>query len=274
MAFVAASVAGSTALSAIGSGFASSSASSAQRSASKRAIRSNEILTREERARQDRLLAEQRADFAPWRETGQEALRTIYDGIRTGTYDPPVFDPDEINLQQDPGYQFRLDEGERAMQRTASARGNLLSGQQIREALRYSQGVASQEYQNAYARYADQWAREADRRQNRYRMLNELSGQGLSAASRQSTATANNALTSSNLTSSQINRTQDALMSAGRAEAEGYAGMATTLNQGIDNWLTYRSMRPSTSGTATNTGNSFALPAARQRQWAGSGITD
>lgn len=254
-------------ISVAGSVFGASRSSSSQQSASKRAVRSNEILTREERARQDRLLEEQRADFAPWREIGQEALGTIYDGIRTGTYDPPVFDPDEINLQQDPGYQFRLDEGEKALDRTASARGNLLSGQQIREALRYNQNMASQEYGNAYARYADEWSREADRRQNRFRMLNELSGQGLSAAARQAAASSNNALTSSNLTANQISRNQDSIMSAGRAEAQGYADMATAGNQAIQNWLTYRQLND--GGSVTNQGNSFnyRLSPNQQQSW-------
>lgn len=249
-----------------GTSFLSSrSAAKAQQSASKRAIRSNEILTREERARQDRLLAEQREDFRPWREIGEQALTLINDGIQTGTYQAPVFDADDIDLEQDPGYQFRMEQGQKAMDNAAAARGQVLSGAQLREAIRYGQGVASQEYGNAYARYADQIDREGSRRLQRYNMLRDLSGQGLSAAARSADATARNASTSNALTTNQANRTFQGIIAEGDAKAAGYTGGARAINQGIQNWLTYRTANnspvtpPPTTGTATNSSNALLM---------------
>jgi hypothetical protein len=52
----------------------------------------------------------------------------------------------------DPGYQFRKAEGERALQASAAARGTLLTGGTLQDLERYSQGLAAQEYGAAYDR--------------------------------------------------------------------------------------------------------------------------
>jgi len=58
----------------------------------------------------------------------------------------------ERDLQMDPGYGFRLREGEKALERMQSARGNMLSGGAIKAGQRYGQDLASQEYMNAFNR--------------------------------------------------------------------------------------------------------------------------
>ena len=60
----------------------------------------------------------------------------------------------DYNWQTDPGYQFRFEEGQRALDRGAAARGGLLSGGYGRKAIRYGQGFASNEYTNVYNRIA------------------------------------------------------------------------------------------------------------------------
>ena len=60
--------------------------------------------------------------------------------------------PTVEELQFDPGYQMRFDEGMRALERSAAARGGLLSGPLLRGVTRYGQEMKSQEYQNAMAR--------------------------------------------------------------------------------------------------------------------------
>ncbi len=56
--------------------------------------------------------------------------------------------PDYSAFFQSPGYQFRQDEGIRAIDRSASARGQLMSGGTLRELQRYGQGLASSEFGN------------------------------------------------------------------------------------------------------------------------------
>lgn len=80
---------------------------------------------------------------------------------------PPVYNPDGTvvendggreggyQFQADPGYNFRMSEGMRALERGAAARGGLLSGGFARQAIRYGQDYASNEYSNVYNRIAN-----------------------------------------------------------------------------------------------------------------------
>lgn len=55
-------------------------------------------------------------------------------------------------LADDPGYQFRLTEGQKALESSAAKRGGLLSGGTGKALQRYGQDLASQEYEKAYSR--------------------------------------------------------------------------------------------------------------------------
>ena len=81
------------------------------------------------------------------------------------------------DFQADPGYAFRLQEGLKALDRTAAMRGKMISGQALKAAGRYGQDVASQEYQNAYNRYNTN-------NLNRYNMLASQQNVGMNAADR------------------------------------------------------------------------------------------
>jgi hypothetical protein len=57
------------------------------------------------------------------------------------------------DFQTDPGYAFRMSEGMKGLERSAAARGGLLSGSALKGIQRFGQDLASQEYQNAFNRY-------------------------------------------------------------------------------------------------------------------------
>lgn len=57
------------------------------------------------------------------------------------------------DYQADPGYQFRLDQGNRGLNNSAAAGGGLLSGATLKAIARWNSDQASQEYQNAVNRY-------------------------------------------------------------------------------------------------------------------------
>ena len=129
-----------------------------------------------------------------------------------------------------PGYQFRFEEGLRALDRSASARGRLLGGGYGRELVRYGQGVASAEFEN----YANRLASLA------------LMGQGATTASATlGSGTAGNI--GNLLTSGAQGRAgtlmsgaagqANALLGAGTARASGYAGVANAAMGGIGNLL-------------------------------------
>jgi hypothetical protein len=61
----------------------------------------------------------------------------------------------QADYQADPGYAFRMSEGMKGLERSAAARGGLMSGATLKGIQRYGQDLASQEYQNAYNRFRD-----------------------------------------------------------------------------------------------------------------------
>lgn len=79
------------------------------------------------------------------------------------------------DFQQDPGYAFRMAEGQKALERSAAAKGGLQSGGTLKALTRYSQDAASQEYGNAYNRF------NADR-DRRFGRLSTLAGMGQGAS--------------------------------------------------------------------------------------------
>lgn len=88
----------------------------------------------------------------PYAAAGSGALTTL-SSIASQTPEQIAaakFDP--TNLTIDPGYAFRLQQGQQALQKSALARGGLLGGGTLKSLTNYAQGLASTEYQNAYNR--------------------------------------------------------------------------------------------------------------------------
>lgn len=54
----------------------------------------------------------------------------------------------QAKLEATPGYQFRFNQGMQAIDRSAAAKGNLMSGNTLAAAQEFGQGLASQEYNN------------------------------------------------------------------------------------------------------------------------------
>ena len=102
-----------------------------------------------------------RADLAPWRKAGTDALGQLQEKISAGPGD----------LRKSLGYQFRLAEGQKAIERGAAARGGALSGAAIKAGLRYGQDFATNEYDNFLRRYYESM-----------QPLERMSGQGMKAA--------------------------------------------------------------------------------------------
>jgi len=226
MSVVAAAIIGSTVV----GGVTAIASSSAQVGAAERGIESNETLSRENIELQKELAAEQRADLEPWRQTGINALEQIEAGVEAGD-----FTMEDYVFEADPGYQFRLQEGIDARDKSAAARGRLNSGAQARAIERYGQDYASNEYSNAYAR-------EANDRARRYNILSGLSQGGQSSAARQAAATSQLGQTSSNILTNLGASNTSAYNNIGAARASGYAGIGTSINQAAQNWLTYKNV--------------------------------
>ena len=120
---------------------------------------------------QKQALAAQTELTRPYVEAGKNAM-TQYQNL--APYQSFGMD----QFQADPGYQFRMSEGLKALERSASARGLLQSGGTLKDITRFGQDAASQEYQNAFQRYLTE--REARMEPYRY-----LTGVGQAAAAGQ-----------------------------------------------------------------------------------------
>jgi len=95
----------------------------------------------------DKILALQQ----PWITAGTDAVNRLAAGLAPGGEFATPFS--QTDWQQDPGYQFRLSEGLKALDRQMTSRGSLLSGGALKGTQRYAQELASQEFPNAFNRY-------------------------------------------------------------------------------------------------------------------------
>lgn len=104
-------------------------------------------------ALRQRMYEEGIARQQPFYQAGVNALPEYVKGIGAGGELVRGFTP--ADYQADPGYAFRLAEGQKALDRQAAARGGLISGGALKAAQRYGQEMGSQEYANAYQRFRD-----------------------------------------------------------------------------------------------------------------------
>jgi len=97
---------------------------------------------------------------APFREAGLKGQNRLLELLGLGgdvnapgygKYATAEFGADKFKA--DPGYAFRMSEGMKALERSAAARGGLLSGATLKGTQRFGQDLASQEYQNAFNRF-------------------------------------------------------------------------------------------------------------------------
>jgi len=87
-----------------------------------------------------------RADQEPFRAAGVSALGKL----------TPLMDYKKFSMSDfmaDPGYQFRLTQGQQALDRSAAARAGLQSGAALKAATAFGQEMGSQEFNNAFNRY-------------------------------------------------------------------------------------------------------------------------
>ena len=164
---------------------ASSKAASTQASAADRAT---EL--------QERMFNKQIELQEPFRQSGINALNKIESG--------------DIMGSMDPSYSFRFQEGLKALDRQAAARGGLISGGALKAAQRYGQEFASNEFGNAYNRLASR------------------AGFGQTATNNMGAAAGNFGMNAGNL-----------MTGAGAARASGYVGGANALTSGLGQYMNY-----------------------------------
>lgn len=124
------------------------------------------------------------------------------------------------DFSADPGYAFRQTEGQKAIERSAAARGSVLGGGTLKALTRYGQDTASQEFGNAFNRYQVN-------RTNKINPLLSLSNLGQVSAGQVANAGTNFGNNSSSLL-------YQGATDAANARASGYASTANGINSGIN----------------------------------------
>lgn len=156
-----------------------------------------------------------RADQAPYRQAGYTALNQLSTGTQPGgEFDNTTYDPSTI-LQDDPGYQFRMDQGNQALQRSAAASTGILNGGTLKALDRYNQDYASGEYASAYSRYNNDIT-------TRFNRLSSIAGTGQTATN---TTDAAGQATASSVANNDL--------AAGNAQAANYVNTGNAVNNGI-----------------------------------------
>lgn len=81
----------------------------------------------------------------PYQAAGLQSLNKLQSSAGTFQFNP-------ADLQNDPGYQFQLQQGLKALGNSAATRGMLQSGATLKNTEQYAQGLAGTSYTNAYNR--------------------------------------------------------------------------------------------------------------------------
>jgi hypothetical protein len=178
----------------------------------------------------------QQQNMAPWLQAGKGALGNLSaltstpgQGLLT-PWTEQFQAPNAVTEQNDPGYQFRLQQGEGALQNSAAAQGSLLSGNTLEAQQKFGQNYASNEYGNVYNRALGQYQQRygifENNQANQFNRLAAMSGLGQTAATslgQQGQAAAQN-VGNIDLTSG-AQQGQD-LQNIAAAQASGYVGGA------------------------------------------------
>ena len=187
----------------IGSNAASNAASTQANAANRAADISNQQY---QQTRQDQM---------PWMQAGQTALNALTP-LATN-YTPFGMD----QYKADPGYQFRLSEGQRALGHQTAARGGAVSGTSLKAMQDYAQNSASNEYNNAFNRYQTE-------RNAQLNPLQSLAGVGQTTSAQLGQSGAANA-----------NAMGNYMTGGAAAQAAGQVGTANALTSGLGTYLNY-----------------------------------
>lgn len=144
-----------------------------------------------------------------------------------------TFKPSDLTM--DPSYQFRLNEGLRALQARGAATGMLQTGQGLKDITEYSQGLASTEYGAAYDRFMRN-------QEALYTRLRDLAGVGTEAGARAGEAGMRAGETIGRTTTEGARVAGELTTGAAAAQAAGRVGSTQAitggLQSGLQDWMT------------------------------------
>lgn len=181
----------------------------------KKAAKAQVQVAREGLALQKQMFEQGRADLAPWREAGGQAIGQGLAMLQPG-YD----------YTASPGYDWRFNEGQRAVEGSAASKGLLMSGGNLKDLTRFGQGLAAADYNDQFNRT-------------------------MAVASGGQQAATNSA----NFGQNYANSATNTLGNIGQAKASGYAGVNQAIQGTLGNLMTLYGMGG--GGGGGSSGGSF-----------------
>jgi len=116
--------------------------------------------------------------LSPYMQAGAQGVTSLANAFAPGGSLTQQFNYTPSDLQNDPGYQFQLQQGQQAINRNASAKGQNLGGGTLAALSQFNQGLAGTTYNNAYQRALGTFQ---TNRNNQFQGLSTLAGVGQQA---------------------------------------------------------------------------------------------
>jgi hypothetical protein len=225
---------------------------------------------------QQNALAEQQREYnqnqqneAPFLQAGQQSVTSLgnllnLSGQGQGALAPWTQQfkaPTAAEAEQFPGYQFQLQQGEQALQDSASAQGTLLSGATQKGLINYGQNAAQSDYQqvynNALQQYQQSYNQFQQNQSNTFNRLASVAGLGQVTAGQLGQQGQQAAQNTGNILFNGATGQGQALQNAGAATASGYnafGNAASGLGSSINNTVSLANL------LNANGNNSFVNP--------------
>lgn len=260
---------------------AAASSAQAQLQASQNQAEAIKYATDKQLALQDKMFNLQRNDQLPFLNLGLNSARNLSNLVNSLSITKPSAGinrpalPEDFNFQFDDkalenskAYQFRMNQGQRALEASAAAKGSLFSGATGKSLLNFAQGLASTEFGNEYNRQytaanddytrrygkamdiynqnVNQYNRQYGQYNDAMNRLASLAGVGQTAASAMGSAASNYGAQASNTYANQGNQMSQVYgnqgqalsnmyINQGNAQAANYGAQANIMNSALNN---------------------------------------
>ena len=169
---------------------------------------------------QQNMFNQTQQNLQPYMQGGGTALSSLLSKLQNGQLGGNFTQQDYLN-NQDPGYQFQLQQGQQGLQNSQAAQNGIMSGSAMKDLINFNQGTAATGYQNAYNRWLQQ-------QQNTYGQLSGVAGLGENAAAGLG-----------NTGASYANGMSNTITGVGNAQAAGQIGSANAWSGALNNGMGY-----------------------------------
>lgn len=136
------------------------------------------------------------------------------------------------DFQEDPAYNFDVQQGQQAIERSAAARGGLQNGGTLKAISNYGQQMASNEYQNAYNRFMQN-------KTTNFNQLASIAGLAQTANGQMGQAGQNYATNAGNIATSGANAQAGAQIAQGNVWGNTLSSLG---NNAGNTWMNYSMM--------------------------------